>query len=246
MSFVYYPAEVSTSSIDYTKLRHKYFVQLQPDGQHLVLGMLQQGERPASGHWLEISKMDRTLPERYFVMYTNFNTLVPGSLITGTQQPQGKWKELKVKKNHLPFYRVYTTEPLFTYNLSGLPGYQSDNFVGLLFSAPEIYYAVHAEYPPGSFRFKVYYFFGSFNELNYDIDKLTLINTPGAYMQVIDIGNSNHYVDIFDSNVPDTFWLGVQGTTPPGNYALIMGLLDNEDEVTEYIVIENALQAMVL
>lgn len=244
MSYIYYPS--NTSILRAETLRNKYFVQLAPDGEHLVLGMLHQGTRPPTGNWLEVGKIDRTFPDRYFVMYTDFHTLVPGSLITADKLPQGKWKELKQQSDPM-FYRVYITDNSLTHTPLNIPDYIMVNYSeDVLAPARFTYGHIHSipSNNPASFDYKLYYYAGSFNELNNDPSKLTLFGSPGALFRIFDPMYSV-YLDTFHSIIYESlWWFEIWGILPQGSYSFVLGILNSNNEIVEYIVLENAFRTL--
>ena len=103
MSYTVQPDPAPASEILQEELEHQYFVQLAPSPSRLVPGMITQDNQPTTGNWMDVANVDRDFPVRYFVQYTNFNTLVPGSLIQATRLPKGNWKEIKK-----PTIRLFT------------------------------------------------------------------------------------------------------------------------------------------
>lgn len=244
MAFIYYPPETiaGASGIDEAELRHKYYARLAPDGKHLVPGMLQQGVRAPAGNWLKMGKVTRELPGRYFVQYTDFNTLVPGSLVQAERRPRGKWKEV-VKGTKSNFHRVYYPDPFFTFNATSPPNsygiYEDYSYVTWDF--PDIFAHVY----PGVSRiyyYKLYYFRGSFDELDNEASKLTLFNSAGAMLKLEDYSNVIDG-DILNTNMGDaSIYIEMSTNAAAGNYCFVLGILNEDNEVVDYVVMENVIE----
>lgn len=246
MPFTYYPPPKDGSEIFQEELEHKYYVQLTPDGHHLVPGMLQQDIQPEIGKWMFLGKIDRHFAKRYFVQYTDFNTLVPGSVISATKLPEGKWKEIKpvgLEAFHRVVFREedryevdgdISEETIFTDNTEFINNKLIDVLNVVL---------------PGKFNSINYatayfsYFAGSFAELNSDPTQLISFGAPPAYFSI--------YYTLFGeySNISNTTPgagdLRIQPETPNGTYSIILAVPRNLPFTftvfTDYIVLENIL-----
>lgn len=242
--FTYY-APVATANIGsiiiQEELKHHYFAQLSPDDEHLVQGMLQQGKQPAIGKWIDVGNVDREFSRRYFVQYTNFNTLVPGSLIESCRLPKGKWKEIKKSVSLLPFHRVSFAEPYFV--IDDLGGTTTIN--NSLFVTEVMRPVIHIVHPDIDFVFgpavsaTFFYFKGDYAEFNKDLDKLTIFGGEESliYIEYIFGGqpiNGFRTVDLGNYNFQ--FSTGL----PKGLYSFILGII-SEEGFSEYFVLENIL-----
>ncbi len=139
--------------------------------------------QPNKHKLLDVTTINRNFAKRYFVQYTNFNTLVPGSLIQADKLPKGRWKE--IKKPRTKFYRVTFTDPYQQnfpfppefFIVSNGPFTSLDNF--LIDKALPALKAVYPDKPTLPFldtwipnainiKFNLYYFKGNFADLNED------------------------------------------------------------------------------
>lgn len=258
MAFTIYADQFTSSEIDPTQLRYHYHAQKSPLRGQLVAGSLHQGNAPQDGRWMDVTDVDIDLRERYFVQYTNNNTLVPGSLIQATHLPPGQWKE--VKKARTLFHRVVFTDPypVSYFSFEGSPPsttsvVSQDNFInnrvtpaltalypeipefipqGLLFKLP---YGKHL-------HFNIYYYKGTFATLNRDVSKL------------VPLANGNSFWLADSSNVPQpntnigawvitTNSLKATSAAENGLYCFVLEMLDLPSGRTEYIVLENVLES---
>ena len=254
MSFTMYPDQYYPWEIDPEKLRHHYHVQLTPDRRHLVPGMLKQGNRPAGENWLDVTSIDRDFAKRYFVKYTDFNTLVPGSLVQEIKLPAGKWKE--VKRLRKKFHRVVFSDP---YNLVFVPNVpfntvqqfvSQDNFninrvipiLNILYpDAPRDHVNDMAIGP--LIRYMPYAFKGSFADLGSDPGKLIPFGSQ-ANFGISTSGGS-------DATIGTGPWIVNAGYRSintylyaliylaDATYSFVLGILGADNEVEEYIVFEN-------
>jgi hypothetical protein len=256
MSFTLDTDAYLPSEIDPEQLKHHYFVQLTSDRKHLVPGMLQQ-EQPEGRNWLDVTKVDRDFPKRYFVQYTNFNTLVPGSLVEENKLPKGKWKE--VKRPRAKFHRVVFDDPYFAlfFVFAGDPTISististQDQFINeRVTPALTALYPKIPEYITADLLFKLpsakhiffnlYYFKGNFNDLDRDVTKLVSLSSTNS----IYITNNANVVQ------PSTnigAWmitvnsLKVKSNAPDGSYCFVLELLNVSTLGKEYVVLENVL-----
>lgn len=254
MPFTYYALPENPLEINPESLRHRYFVQLAPDGQHLVPGSLVQGRRPAIGHWLELGYIGRELPERYFVQYTDFNTLVPGSLVRGDTIPKGKWKE--VKRPSIKFHRVTFTNP-YVPAIAVLEGEtpqgphtitSQDEFVTnrvippLLLIYPDVPLFTTGDLnfnlPGPVIYFNLYYFKGSFAELDYDASKLTPFDAANYFMLKNNVNVIQPATNIGAWQRTPNSVVG-EASAPAGAYCIVLGVLDAQKEIKDYVVLEN-------
>jgi hypothetical protein len=248
MSLTYHPYTYYPWEINPKELKHHYHVQLTPDRRHLVLGMLKQDDQPEIGGWLNVTAIDRDFSKRYFVQYTDFNTLVPGSLIEGNKLPEGHWKEIKRPRKQ--FHRVTFSDP-YTLNLPGGP-FQLTSPLDTMdaFLANKANPALRAAYPDqpvlpyldtwisGSvgIKFNLYYFKGTFAELANDKTKLVVFNTSHLYI-------SGHIspTGITAWEMKPGQFLNCNGAIPDGTYCFILAILNAHNFETDYVVLENIL-----
>lgn len=241
--FIYYPASANSgSSISQSTLKHHYFSQLSPDGGRLVEGVLQQGERPPTGRWIDVGNVNREFSRRYFVQYTNFNTLVPGSLIESNHLPKGKWKE--IKKNAAGsgnFYRVNFPSPEYTVGAIG----GATNFVGNgVFIQNIMIPAIEAVHPDividgGNVLIADFFDFkGTFDSLDGDTTKLTLFDGNADFDIAYIFGGNKSYLS---TNEGGSYNLQALPSITNGLYSFIMAFWTEPSVYTEYIVLENIL-----
>lgn len=227
--------------IDPRKLRHRYFVQSAPDNAHLVTGMLQQDTYPKTGNWLEVGKITRDFPVRYFVQYTQFHTLVPGSLIQGDALPEGRWKELK-KVSGGPWYRVSITAPdgyllFLTGSAQDITGYDEFNTQKVL-TALDLVFPLRDTSIAVTIR--LYYFRGNYEELGEDPSQLVPFSTGDFHLGLFVTGTG--YTDTMVTTPPMPASLRASASILPQTYSIILGILDETNEVTDYLVLENIIQ----
>lgn len=242
-SFTYYLPEVPASEIDPNALEHSYFAQVAPDGRRLVPGLLQQGERPTIGNWMNVGYVDRDFPRRYFVQYTDFNTLVPGSLIQADRFPEGKWKE--VKKTSFAEFRRVVFNPEFTVSI------HDDHVNPTTFLYPNTFIefylfpvlnvtqpGVYSASEPASVQ--LFHFAGTFEELDNDASRLSVFANPDSYFTL--------HLDVEDIETSflttDQTWTGFEyfnarPATPDGYYSLVVKVLSHGNTPAYYIVMEN-------
>lgn len=254
MPFTYDIDEQPSSEIDPQALQHHYYVQLAPNRKRLVPGMLHQGDKPAGSNWLDVTEIDRELEARYFVAYTDHNTLVPGSLIQATKLPKGQWKEIKIASTK--FHKATFSDPYpLLYFGSGVPGNtdpvdtQNDFITDRVNTVLLILYPdIPEKTQPGLFfklvngkdiNFNLYYFKGTFNELDRDVTKL------------VPFSNTNNLFITNQVNVPQPSTnisaymitnnsLKIKSDAPDGSYSFVLELLNVGDH-KEYLVLENVL-----
>lgn len=254
MSFTIYPLQYFPWEIDPEKLKHHYYVQLTPDRRHLVPGMLKQDGKPADKNWLDVTAIDRDFTERYFVQYTDFNTLVPGSLVQENKLPAGRWKE--IKRPRTKFHKVVFSDPynlaFYTGNPPGtLVNFSSqNNFIGnrvnpiLNLLYPDAPRDPINDMPlPGGklILFILYYFKGNFAELGNDATKLIPFGIPNFFGARVESSVPNLTAPFAMSAMyQSTYSLYGRPDAPDGTYSFVVGILTN-NVVTEYIVLENIL-----
>jgi len=246
----YTPPQKDSSEIHTEELTHAYYVQLAPDGKHLVPGILQQQEHPNIGRWVQVGKITRDFPKRYFVQCTDFNTLVPGSLIQADRLPQGKWKE--VKKNSVPVHHFVvsgliqgnlysSTNDWQTFDSMDYFNYVIDDLGVMEKVYPDL---TNDELFENPFTYRLYYFYGSYQQWNGDISRLTLFHSLGSLMRIYNHGN-NTYTDTFQIYPQDDgVFLQVLGSAPVGYYMIVLGILNDVGDVVNYIALENYLHKM--
>jgi hypothetical protein len=258
MSFTLYTDSYHASEIDPEKLKHHYYVQLTPDRKDLVPGALQQGSRPGGG-WLDVTAIDRDFSKRYFAQYTDFNTLVPGSLVEEIKLPAGKWKE--IKRTRKKFHRVVFSDQLSltfrTTDTSGtLVNFSSqDSFIGnrvnpildILYPNAFVDRVTDMLLPGGKLiNFILYYFKGDYAALNGDVTRLTPFGSPNLFgSRYANSGFVNTAPVRFNSMYQSigTNLYGISDLTD-GTYSFIVGVLRGniaQNNVQEYIVLENLL-----
>jgi hypothetical protein len=238
--FTHYGPKSITSEINPETLKHSYFVQRTPVGKGLVPGVLHQGKRPPTGKWEDITTLPEEFQDRYFVQYTDFNTLVPGSLMQSDKLPEGRWKEIKKLTDKL-FHRIVFSSPVYS--------------VGTIVSETE--YTTHAEFVSDKFvpvleaiwpgitstAVSAYmnYFQGDFAELGGDASKLIQFAYPGVYFKNL-IGNFDPlYGSLMSSNLSSAIQMRVNPITPAGTYSFAFYIPRNEHGriVYHYVVLEN-------
>lgn len=231
MSFTYYP-NVSGGS-GFTNLRNKYFVRLASDNRHLVPGILQQGRGPSSGRWLDVETIDRTFAERYFVQYTDFNTLVPGSLIPSIRKPEGKWKEVKSSAG-ANFHRIVFSDQYIASDVESATAFEwGDDFI------VDKMYPVLDELFPGTTDIqavaKLYFFKGDFEALVQDTTQLEPFG-EGALMWVYFayVGSTMSTIGLGEGFGLQLF---VSPDLPDGVYSLILEI--TTPPIGQFLVFEN-------
>jgi hypothetical protein len=251
MSFTLYTDPYHPSEIDPKQLKHHYFVQLTPDRKNLVPGMLQQSQ-PEGNTWLDVTKVDRDFPKRYFVQYTNFNTLVPGSLVQENKLPEGRWKE--VKRPRRKFHKVVFSNPYNLVFATDVPNSTvqyftlQDNFninrvipiFNLLYpDAPRDHVNDMAIGP--LINYIPYYFKGNFADLKSDPSKLIAFGQPnnfGISAVANGVGAFGPLTVSAGYRSPEMYLYGLT-YLPDGTYSIIIGVLDAAHEIKEYLVFEN-------
>ena len=239
----YYPSGGGKGAVDQSKLKHHYFAQLTPDGERLVPGMLQQDRRPAIGKWMDVGAVSRTFAERYFVQYTDFNTLVPGSLISADRFPAGKWKEIK-PSGPSNFHRIGLSEPFFTArHISAGPSLNEDTYQfipDIMIPALELVYPETVIDMDHGMLADFYYFKGDFSELVLDTEQMHIFGSPGFYFTTVFSGETEPGLS---TNEPQLLFFNFGYLITVGVYSFIMGVY-NEDQtlITDYVVLENILE----
>jgi len=240
MEFTYFPGQKKSWELDTRQLRHRYFVQLAPDQEHLVLGMVQQGTRPPTGRWLELGTILRKLPERYFVQQTSFNTLVPGLLIQSDTPPGNTWKDIQSR----PMFHVITfqnppynafdiaTEYTFTNNQDFI-----DEIVNP--ALDEIYPNRDQE---KSVRLQLYFFWGNYT---YFVNDTTLLTPFATTATPADLGyfatGSSTYTNIFENTTTEPANLTIKPEANVGTYSIILAVVNDDDEIIDYIFLDEVL-----
>lgn len=244
MAYVTYIPQIPLTEIDPDLLQHSYYVKLAPDGSHLVPGLIQQEAKPNIGHWLQLGQITRDFPVRYFVQYTDFNTLVPGSLIQADQFPDGQWKE--VKKPSLTLFNRIVTNGGININSYDLvtesPMLGTILFVDyyLLPALDLIQPGVYSSFQPATVE--LYYFAGNFQALNNDAAQLEPMSQTGSYFSA--------YIDALGVKTPTittntvTIYddLLVSPSAPDGMYSLVVKLPPHGTTPAFYIVFENLIR----
>lgn len=244
-NYTYYPWEINPE-----ELKYQYYVQLTPNRNRLVPGMLKQDAKPAAGNWLDVTAIDRDFPKRYFVQYTDYNTLVPGSLIQADKLPEGHWKE--IKKPRMQFHRVSFSDPYMV----TIPHSEGPFHLTLLFTMIDDFLiervnpALKAVYPnlpilpyldtwiPGAVgvKFNLYYFKGTFAELGNDKTKLISFNSEN-----LSISGQVSPNGITAWERKSSEYLACSDATPNGSYSFILAILDAQNNEKDYVVLENIL-----
>lgn len=233
-----YDLPIPATEIDSEKLIHRSFVQVAPDGSHLVPGQMQLDFKPEIGEWLEVGKIYRDLPRRYFVQYLDQNTLVPGSVIQADRFPQGKWKEIK----RLPFpefHRILAgSVAVYDDHENAWPFLDVEGF--LFFRMMPILEAIQ----PGKYAMyrtplsmQMFYFQGTFAELDNDASKLKAFSEPDSYFTYSD-GGLTSYLSMKTSFNGFEF-LVAQPSTPNGYYTFVLKMPASADNPAYYVVLEN-------
>jgi hypothetical protein len=243
MSFTFYPGTPPATEIDPTTLQHRYFVRLAPDGSHLVPGLIQQDEKPRIGRWLELGKITRELPERYFVQYTDFNTLVLGSLIRGDRFPQGQWKE--VKRPSFGEFNRFVFDPdwmvsIHNNHVSQEGFLQPSTFVDY-YLMPVLEYiqpGFYSQSRPANVQ--LFYFQGTFEELDNDVPSLEVFGGVDRFFS-LHSNLTNTDTSLLTTN---TVWSGFESFVArpfadDGYYSLVVKVEANAATPAYYIVMEN-------
>lgn len=253
MAYTVYPDQYHTSEINPKDLKYHYYAQRGPAKGKLVPGMLHQGELPAGRSWMDVTEVDVDLQKRYFVEYTDINTLVPGSLIQADRLPKGQWKEVKPRRNL--WHRVVFTDPYqaFFFDLGGPPQLYNfvsqDQFINEKVTAPlnAIYpqipeYTTHDilyKLPYGKhLHFNLYYFKGTFAQLNHDFSKLVPFSAANKLFLAnnIDVPVTNMNIEAWGITLNN---LRVQSDLPNGSYCFVLEMTDVSTYGNEYVVLEN-------
>lgn len=252
MALIYDAPAKGSSEIDQRTLRHHYFAQLASDGKHLVPGMLQQGNRPAVGTWVDVGNVKIDFPVRYFVQYTDFNTLVPGSLIQADRLPEGRWKEIR-KPTEGAFYRVVFVDG--TYQVDAGITEVTDFAESAEFTENKILpvlelikRGVFSE--QSSTRLIFFYFAGTFDELGGDATQLMMFGKPPstggtAVLNLFYDGGYNGIMTIAEGALGIVDFR-VQPSAPDGFYSIVYGVLKDDlqlqlEVVDYYVFLENLL-----
>jgi hypothetical protein len=255
MSFTVYADGYYASELDPKKLKHHYYVQLAPDKARLVPGILQQETKPEVGSWLDVTAIDRDFPTRYFVQHTNFNTLVPGSLVEATQLPEGRWKE--VKKTHTRFHRVVFDNPYPYFGFGGDPDTSFNISTQDQFITDRVTPALAALYPqiplyappdlsfhlPNAKQivFNLYYFKGTFSDLNRDVSKLVPFNSANLFY-IVDYANAPQPATNIAAWMITLNSITGRSRAQNGSYSFVLELLNVSEDAKEYVVLENVFQ----
>jgi hypothetical protein len=239
MALLYNAPPQDRSSIDQLKLQYHYYAQLAPDGKHLVPGLLQQGTRPADGIWIDVGKVRRDFPVRYFVQYTDFHTLAPGSLIPGDRLPEGQWKEVK-KQTRGPWYQVTFTDPdvYVLFPLGSIDSFASYNEFNGQKVLPALDLVFPDRDPDEGIKIRLFYFHGDYEALNEDASQLFPFAVTGDFaVFVTGLG----YTDILFTAPPMNAELRATVAITPGTFSIVLGIFNDSDVVTDYVVLENVL-----
>lgn len=234
------PGKRPLSVLDPKTLRHRYYVQLTPDRQHLVLGMVQQDTRPRNGRWLELGTIRKKLAERYFVQQTGINTLVPGSLIQSDTPPGSTWKDVQTQTlDHV----LYISPRPYTVN---------ENSEEVIFATGEEFMqdvvnpALNAVYPNRNpadpIRIRPYYFMDIYSQYNNDPSTLTPFTTPGNDTGIgYYLTGTSTYAAEFNSTDTASAQLIIQPDAPYGYMTFVLAILNSSNQVIDYIFITDVL-----
>lgn len=247
MAFTYYPPVILTE-VPAEHWPKGYYVQLTPDRKHLVLGILHHGHhRPSGDTWLDVGKIDRDFPKRYFVRYIDQHRLVPGSLIEDKQLPEGQWKEVKPVEMEVistpdesigRFHRVVFSDDI--YMIIG-PGnfVSSSSFINnkvipvLQVARPDINLASEVV------SMRLFSFKGDFEELDKDVSKLVAFS-GAAPLRLASANPAIANNNLLRTNQLISINLATTGIATGGVYSIIYGL-EVSSVITDYIVLENIL-----
>jgi len=241
MDFTYYPT-IPASEINPLDLQHRYFVQLAPDGSHLVPGQLQQDIKPDVGQWLEIGHIARDFPARYFVQYTDFNTLVPGSVIQADRFPQGNWKE--IKKPPFTLFRRVVFNPEFTASIHS--DHAGETFATYASSVVWFTMSVLNYFQPGVYSdtqpasLQLFSFHGSFADLDNDVSKLKVFGNVDSDFTLYDaVHNTNTSLLTTNQSFSGFDYVKTRPFAPDGYFSLVVKIAAHADTPAYYIVMEN-------
>lgn len=248
-TYIPHPFVPDLSGVNQEELKHHYYAQMTMDEEHLVLGMLHQGEPPLIGKWIDVADVDRIFQERYFVQYTDFNTLVPGSLIQGDEVPKGKWKEVKKKllPPAVPFYHFSFDEPFFVVDFDFNETVAFAEHSDFTFSVMRP--VLQQVYPSVSVSFlfcDFFYFKGGYEELEEDVTKLVPFSRSDTQFQINYSDNIEGVVDgYYVLDVANNYQFSVKPGTADGLYTFIMAVRNNSSMPElghkAYVVLENVL-----
>jgi hypothetical protein len=238
MSLTYLPGKRQPWTLDPKTLRHRYYVQLTPDQQHVVLGMVQQDTRPLTGQWLQLGTIRRKLAARYFVQQTSINTLVPGSLIQSNTPPGSTWKDIQTQTlDHV----LYFTPLPYTVNENS----EEVTFAtGAEFMEDIVNPALNAVYPNRNpsdpIKIRLYYYMDIYSQYNNDPTTLTPFTTPGNDTGIgyYLTGTSTYAAEINSTDTAPAELI-IQPTAPYGYMSFIFAILNDADEVVDYIFIND-------
>jgi hypothetical protein len=236
-----YDLPIPASEINAEKLIHRSFVQVAPDGSHLVPGQMQLDFKPEIGEWLELGRIYRNLPKRYFVQYLDQNTLVPGSVIQANRFPPGKWKEIK----RLPFpefHRILAGEvaiyddhvnPWTFLHAEGFLNYQ---VMPVLDAIQPGKYAMYKT----PLSMQMFYFQGTFAELDNDASKLEVFSEPDSYFTYNDssAGGESSFLTMKNDFTGFEF-ITARPTAPDGYFTFVLKIPASADNPVYYVVFEN-------
>jgi hypothetical protein len=239
MELIYEGSSRKSWQIDPRQLRHRYFVQVAPDG-HLVGGMLQQGTRPATGRWLEIGKIYDPLPRRYFVQQTDFNTLVPGLLVQNDTPPGPRWKDIQSKAlfylinfDDVPYFIIEGNEeePIAT----------GEDFMNdIVIPAMDLVYPDRN--PATSVRFKLFYSLDDYGVAFEDPGILVPFPTGATSTNIgYFLTGTSTFINELSTTDTAPAELIIHPDGDYGYFSFILGILDENDVISEYIYLNGIL-----
>lgn len=237
MAFTYTPIAKKPWEINLKKLRHRYYAQLTPDGEHLVTGQLHQGTPPAIGDWLQVGTIKHPLAERYFVQQTRFNTLVPGSLVMSPEQPGSTWKDVR-KLSEDVHYIYFDSIPFSYLDLeTETTVINSEDFLDEYVN-PILAQVYPDRNPSTSLTLQLFYLRGNIATLGFYPEYLTKFRANTTLRWYLP--DSETYANTLQTIAQPAANLTIQPDAQNGNYNLILGVLNTTNgEIEEYIVLVN-------
>jgi hypothetical protein len=238
MALTYTPKQRKSWMLDTKELRHRYFVQLAPDKEHIVPGSLHQGIRPITGQWLELGTIRRKLAERYFVQQTRFNTLVPGLLVQNDLPPGPSWKDIQT---YLSFYVIEFDDVPYTVieNYEDASLATGEEFLGDIVN-PALDLIYPGRNPATPIKLQAYYYRDGYPQLGDDVSLLVPFSTAE---NSTDIGyfltGTSTYVNQFFSTDTADAELIVKADAEYGYFSFVLGVFDENGEVTDYIFLDD-------
>jgi hypothetical protein len=203
---------------------------------------LQQDSKPDVGQWLEIGHITRDFPARYFVQYTDFNTLVPGSVIQAERFPQGNWKEIKKPPFGL-FHRIVFNPDMvlsvhnnhdiedFAFYPGSIVNYTKEV---LNFLQPGVY----SNTQPASLQ--LFSFHGTFAELDNDVSKLNVFGNSDSDFTLYDgVHNTNTSLLTTNQTFTGFEYVKVRPFALDGYFSVVVKIAAHAGTPAYYIVMEN-------